>query len=74
MDIFEGKILDGAYDEMMNWSGMDTGFVHDILNAAEEDDNAYLIVLKWLNAEGPNERKMLEGIMAEYLLIGQLLR
>lgn len=74
MNEFEGKILDRAYDEMMNWSGMDTGFVHDILNAAEEDDNAYMIILRWLRAEGPNERKMLESIMAEYLLIGQLLR
>lgn len=74
LDEFEGKILDTAYDEFMNFSGLDSGFIHDILNAAEEDDVAYQLVLEWIRTENNNERMSIERSMSEYLLIGYLSR
>jgi hypothetical protein len=74
VDNFENNIIDSAYEEMLDWSGLDTGFIHDILNAAEEDDVALQLVLQWLNTESPVQKKLQERYMSEFLMMGSFIK
>ena len=70
MNNFEAEFLDKCYKEMMDYSGLDTGLIHDILNAAEEDEIAFEIVVRWMAAQSSKEVQLCEAMMSEFLQLG----
>ncbi len=61
------EFLDAVYNEMMNFSAMDTGVINNILDVSEDNDEMYEHVVRWFRSSNTGERKYFEEQMANLL-------
>lgn len=64
---YEIEVLDQIYDEMMNFSGLDTGFIENVLELAEVNDEMYEEACRYFRCENPVQRKYHEEEMTKIL-------
>mgnify|MGYP001287832005 CR=1 FL=1 len=63
----EENLLDLAYNEMMDFSGLDLGFIENVLELAESDDECYESVCRWIQCNNTVQRKYYEEEMTKIL-------
>lgn len=67
-DFYDIEFLDMVYNEMMDYSNLDTQFISNILELAETDDETYELIVKWIRCSSTLEQKYFEEQMANILL------
>ncbi len=65
---YEVEFLDAAWEEMTLFTGLDTGFIENLLQFAETNDEAYELVSKWFQSSNTQQRKYYEEQMATILV------
>jgi len=73
VDQYDLEFLDMAYDDMMDFSGLDTQFINNILELAETNDEAYELTVRWVRSTNTGEKKYFEEQMAIVLVKNNLL-
>lgn len=64
---YEVELLDACWEEMTLFSGLDTGFIENLLQLAETDDDIYEEVCKWFKSENTAQRRYHEEQMTNIL-------
>ncbi len=70
---YDEELFDDVYNEMMNFSGLDTQFINNVLDLGEEDDEMYEILIRWFRSTSTAERKYFEEQMTSVLVKNNLL-
>ena len=72
------EFFDAVYEEMMDWSNLDTIFIDNVIEFAKEDDEMYEYLYRWFSSNGPSfegmnsERSFWEDQMYKILMKNNL--
>lgn len=65
---YDEELFEAIYTEMMDFSALDTTFINDVLDLAEDNDEVYEVIIRWFRSTNTGERKYYEEQMAMVLL------
>lgn len=68
MNELDEEFFDLVYNEMMDFSALDTNFINEVLDISEENDEMYELVVRWFRSTNTGERKYFEEQMTNVLV------